>query len=301
MRRVSPVFTILSITLLFFTSCTTNDNTVKPAEFQVTLTPNVHDSTLTDVFVHNIKKDQSQLFITLPDVEIRHYHPAEFHKGSVYIIRRKDGTPANNNQWRDELWKYTSMKQGKKIFSSQGLDFRVSSHEYFAAIVSDTTLYFVDLQRDKKPVKFTVSEIEEQNVKDMYIQPLAWTERDAFFWGNIFQTVNIHSFFRIAPDTWEVETFDVDSLHITTQDYAFNPTNGVVVFSDFPVIFDAETAKRVRRNKMRVHLYLYDLKTGEKKLLATTHSKNFQPEWLSTRIIEVNNPESKGRIVLSLK
>ncbi len=300
MRGATLLFALIAIILSVSMSCTTNNNNEKPADFQITLSPNTHDSTLTDVFVHNVQKDQSQLFITLPDVETQHYHPAEFHKGSVYIIRRTEGTPENNNRWQDELWKYTSMKQGKKIFSSQGLDFRISSHEYFAAIVCDTTLYFVDLQNDNSLISYTITDLDDRDINDMHIQPISWTQRDAFFWGNLFQTVNITTFFRIAPDTWEVETFPVDSLHITSSDYAFNPNNGMIVYSDFPVIFDAETAMRVRRNKMRIHLYLYDLKTGEHQLLATTYSKDFQPKWLSTRTIEVNNPEGDGRIVLSL-
>ncbi|MDP8314846.1 MAG: hypothetical protein RAP70_07210, partial [Candidatus Celaenobacter antarcticus] len=81
-------FVLLIMICLFFiglVSCTTQERPFKPAEFTVKLQPNPLDSTLTDVYVKNVQKDQSQLFITLSDVEVQHYHPAEFNRGSIYV------------------------------------------------------------------------------------------------------------------------------------------------------------------------------------------------------------------------
>ncbi|MDP8313816.1 MAG: hypothetical protein RAP70_01940, partial [Candidatus Celaenobacter antarcticus] len=256
--------------------------------------------TLTDVYVKNVQKDQSQLFITLSDVEVQHYHPAEFNRGSIYVIRRIYPFSEFPDQWRDELWKYTSMKKGDEIYSSQGMDFRVSPKERDIALVSDTVLYFINTSDGADITHFYPSTLSNVHRKDIQIKPIAWTAGGTFFWGSLYQTVNILTFFRIIAETWEVDSYDVDTLKINSSDYALNPTNGMLVYSDFPAIFDADTYQHVRKSKIRIHLYLYDLISSESTILATTHSKDFEPKWLSSRTIEVNNPEGEGRIIISL-
>jgi len=300
MRRILVLLVMIGSCFLMFVSCTNQDKSSPPAQFTVALKPNPLDSTLTDVYVTNIQKDQSQLFITLPDVEINHYHPAEFCKGSVYVLRRTHPFSDFPVQWRDELWKYTSMKKGTRIFSSQGLDFRVSPTEQDIAVVTDTTLYFIETSSRSKVAEFHPSELSKKPYKDTHIQPLSWTKGGTFFWGNLFRTVDILTFFRIITETWEVDSYAVDSLEINSSDYALNPTNGMLIYSNFPAIFDVETYQHVKKSRIRVQLFLYDIITGERKLLATTSSKDFKPKWLSPRTIEVNNPEGEGRIVISL-
>ncbi len=300
MQRIFILLFMICLLFIGIISCTSQERTSKPAEFTVKLQPNPLDSTLTDVFVKNVQKDQSQLFITLPDVEVQHYHPAEFHKGSIYVIRRIHPFSEFPDQWRDELWKYTSMKKGDKIFSSQGMDFRVSPQEVDVALVTDTVLYFLNSSNGSEITHFYPSTLSNMHRKDLQIQPIAWTTGGTFFWGYLFQTVNIFTFFRVIAETWEVNSYDVDTLKINSSDYALNPTNGMLVYSDFPAVFDVDTYQHVRKSKMRIHLYLYDLINGQSTLLATTYSKDFKPKWLSSRTIEVNNPEGEGRIIISL-
>lgn len=300
MQRSFILLVMTCIFLIGLIACTSQERPFRPAEFTVKLQPNPIDSTLTDIYVNNVKKDQSQLFITLPDVEAQHYHPAEFHKGSVYVIRRKYPFSGFPDQWKDELWKYTSMKQGDCIYSSKGMDFRVSPQERNIALVSDTTLYFIDATDGSPITHFYPSALSNVHREDLQIQPLTWTTGGTFFWGSLYRTVNIFTFFRIIAETWEVDFYNVDSLEINSSDYALNPESGMLVYSDFPAIFDADTYQQVKKSKMQVHLYIYDLESGESKLLATTYSKEFNPEWLSSRTIEINNPEGDGRIILSL-
>jgi len=300
MKRSFVLLVLICLVLIGSISCTSRERPFRPAKFSVKLQPNPLDSTLTDVFVKNVKKDQSQLFITLPDVEVGHYHPAEFHKGSIYVIRRMHPFSEFPDQWKDELWKYTSMKKGDCIYSSRGMDFRVSPQERNIALVSDTILYIIDAIDGSTITHFYPSKLSNVQRQDLQIQPLAWTTGGTFFWGSLYRTVNILTFFRVVAETWEVDFYDVDSLDINSSDYALNPANGMLVYSDFPAIFDADTYQHVKRSKTRIQLYIYDLSSGERKVLATTYSKEFKPEWLSTRTIEVNNPEGEGRIILSL-
>ena len=300
MKRSFVPLVMICLVFIGLISCTSNERPFRAAKFSVKLQPNPLDSTLTDVFVKNVKKDQSQLFITLPDVEVQHYHQAEFHKGSVYVIRRKYPYHEFPDQWKDELWKYTSMKKGNCIYSSRGMDFRVSPQERDIALVSDTTLYFIDAIDGSLITHFNPAELSDVHAKDLQIQPLTWTTGGTFFWGSLYRTVNILTFFRVIAETWEVDYYDVDSLNINSSDYALNPANGMLVYSDFPAIFDVDTYQHVKKSKMRIRLYLYDLKSGESRLLAITYSKDFKPRWLSSGTIEVNNPEGDGRIILSL-
>lgn len=303
MRRILVLLVLICSCFLLFMSCASQDKPSEPAEFIVQLQSNPLDSTLTDVYVTNSQNHQSQLFITLPDVHVGHYHPAEFCKGSVYVLRRMHPFPEFPDQWRDELWKYTSMKKGTRIFSARGLDFRVSPTEQDIALVTDTSLYFIEATGNGNAAtlaEFHPSSLSKSQRKDTYIQPLMWTKGGTFFWGSLFQTINIVTFFRIIIETWEVNSYDVDSLHLNSSDYALNPTNGMLVYSDFPAVFDVDSYLHVEKSRIRVQLYLYNLTNGERKLLATTYSKDFKPKWLSPRTIEVNNPEGAGRIILSL-
>jgi len=300
MQRIFILLIMICLFFIGFISCTSQERPFKSAEFTVTLQPNSLDSTLTDVYVKNIQRDQSQLFITLPDVEVQHYHPAEFHNGSIYVIRRIHPFSEFPNQWRDELWKYSSMKKGDEIYSSQSMDFRVSPHERDIALVTDTVLYFINASDGSNITHFYPSTLSNVRRNDVQIEPIAWTAGGAFFWGSLYQTVNILSFFRVIAETWEVDSYDVDTLKINSSDYALNPSSGMLVYSDFPAVFDVDTYQYVKKSKMRIHLYLYNLISGESTLLATTHSKDFKPRWISPCDIEVNNPEGEGRIIISL-
>src|SRR5512140_1169751 len=64
--------------------------------------------------LYTLKNGATAPFMDVADVYSDHYHPAEFHNGNVYVIRRIGDT--SSSTWTDELWKYDSAKRGSRIF-----------------------------------------------------------------------------------------------------------------------------------------------------------------------------------------
>ena len=86
----------------------------------------------TDVYIQDVEAKTMELFATIPDVRVQHYHSGEYHNGNLYIIRRIGDVETDS--WRDELWKYDELRAGVMLYAIKGLDFRVSPDEAYVAI-----------------------------------------------------------------------------------------------------------------------------------------------------------------------
>ncbi len=90
------------------------------------------DKTKTDIYIKN-PAGVEKFFITLPDVMTESVNNADCYNGNLYIIVRPGGQFAYNTNpnWTDELWRYNSRGKGEKLYSQQGLTFKVSSDEKY--------------------------------------------------------------------------------------------------------------------------------------------------------------------------
>lgn len=261
--------------------------------FEVVIKENSTDKNLSDIYLKN-NKGKETFFMTLSEIYRHHYHPAEYHDGNLYIIRRTGGEEGFEDipDWTDELWKYSSDKQGTKLSSSRGLDFRVSDDGRLIAVVgseSDDTqnVVIIDNQGGEL-VKFAASELEAD-----YIDPLVWG-KNSFWLVEKALPVPI-AFISIDKKSFEASKFsvNVDDMGI---EYALNPDTQKLAYSDYPPLFDVDSAEEFRQSSKKVTLFVYDLSTDEKKIIDTSIVKEFNPKWIDDKTLEYDNPVGDGRL-----
>ena len=215
--------------------------------------------------------------MTLTDVYRNHYHSAEYHSGNLYIIRRINYEGYPDEEWSDELWKYSKEKKGIRLFSSKGIDFRVSWDGNFAAVENDKKLIFLRTSNGEIAKEFGLADLNIYKETPV-IGLIKWSDNSQFFWGDLSFTVYPQAFFRINIINWTVDKFDVVDLPLQISELDLNPNTRRIVFSDFPAMFDVEPVREFEASKSKVTLFVYDLITQSKRIIATSTAKTFKPE-----------------------
>ncbi|HET6455576.1 MAG TPA: hypothetical protein VFI02_14325 [Armatimonadota bacterium] len=245
-----------------------------------------------DIFIKDYRTGKATKFITVTDVYQGHYHPAEYHNGHVYVIRRRGDV--HGPTWTDELWRYDRNSKGTKLWSSKGLDFRVRDDEGMIAVLAgskqgpERNLYLVD--RVGKLIKTFPP--EQLVSTDMSFEK--WDGR--FLWLADEAMMTISSFVRVDSNSMAVKKYNLTELDLAAEDYALNPTSLRLAYSDYPVMFETDTAEDFRKEKTPVKLYIYDLSTRHRRLIARAIAEPFNPKWANPSTLEYDNPRGKGRI-----
>lgn len=260
---------------------------------------NPQDESKTDIYIKDSDNGVETFLMSLTDVYRQHGHNSEYHKGNLYIIRRigYDGYP--DDDWADELWKYDSSQNGKKLFSSQGLFFLVSPNEERIGIRSNEKVFFIDTEG--RQIKQFLSEELDANPADMAngLDVLEWSSDSQVLWGwHTFGPVPA-SYYEVNVNTWEVKKYDVSALDMGSEG-DLNTETKKIVYSDYPALFDVDGAREFKESGKKVTLYLYDFVTKENKEIATSIIKPLRPEWLDNNRFEYDNPDGEGRLVYSL-
>jgi hypothetical protein len=269
--------------------------------YNVIVKENASDPTRSDVYLQDPTTAQETFYITLLDVYRGHYHNAEFHNGSLYIIHRTGGDSGyeTNPNWMDDLWRYNPQEPGVKLFSVRGLDFRVSDDENFIAITAyDETTF-------KPSVTFTDRSGAVLNVTDgsqfgdnPNFSPAKWG--GSSFWLESGAGPTIQQFIKIDTADFQPTVFDVSMFPITVGEYDLNPAKETIAFSDYPVFFDADSVEEFEASGTPITLSVYDLNTQAVQPIATSTVKAFAPRWLDENTLEYNDPNGETRVTQSI-
>ena len=79
-------------------------------------------------------------------------------------------------------------------------------------------------------------------------------------------------------------------MHFSGQEYALNPNTGIMVFSDYPRFFDADSAERFKSSGTTVTLYLLDLNGMALSSIATNTASYFNPQWIADDRVQYDDP-----------
>ena len=260
--------------------------------------PSSQEGDKTDIYVNNLKTGELEVGLTLSDVHISHYHNSEYHNKSLYIIRRigYDGYP--DNEWTDELWRYdTRDKSETKLYSAQGLDFRLAPDEKYVALQHDQKLVFVDALGNLAQ-EFTLDQLGCCNDASYPLTPhltlQKWSDEGNEFWGATNSGPAPQTFYRIELAFWQATVYDISELTVPCE-YDLNPNTGKLVYSDYPQIYDVDGVKEFEQSRQIVTLFVYDLNDQSVQTIATLMAKPFHPKWLDDSTVEYNSPEGEGR------
>jgi len=281
-------------------------------DVEIRMVANPQDSSKTDVCVENLATGEEVLRVTLSDIHISHYHNSEYHNGNLYIIRRIGYVPEqwDSEEWTDELWGYNADGEGMKLYSAQGLDFRVAPDERHIALrISDLKctwdkLIFLDSSGNSVR-EFAADQFIGHPDKEAYaplpthLFLLEWSDDSSEFWGHVSAGPMPITFYKIKVDLWQITTYEVSKLNIPCE-YDLNVNAGKLVYSDCPQIYDVYGREEFEKSQHQVTLFVYDFSNRSTQTIATAVAKCFNPKWLDDSTIEYNNPDGDDRIVYTM-
>jgi len=253
---------------------------------------NILDKSKTDIYLKNPKDNSEEFFVTISEAYRQHYHNTEYHNGNIYVIKRTGGDEGylTNPHWTDELWKYDKQKKGVKLYSVQGLDFRVTDDEKIIAIITNNDIIILDgSAKEIKAIKGV--DILLDLPQGPRFDFLAFGEN--CIWLNNKFGPSLVGLVKIG-NNFEITKFNLIDLGVGVE-FGINGYDKLV-FSDYPPIFDVVDAENFKKNQTKVNLFLYDIDTKNLEKIATIIAKKFEPKWVNNNTIEYNNPNGEGRV-----
>jgi parallel beta-helix repeat protein len=247
------------------------------------------------------------------------YRPIEVHKCGVYIVKRfnydyKKIEQDPGSDYKEELWKYDYNGNGetlillaekpKEFIAYYSTDFRVDPTENYIVLIRsylgqpDYALVIKDLETKEDVFVLPLKDIS--NLEGS-IGLRSWTKDGRYFWGDIFVGAYVLAFFRIDTVNWNVEVFEIPEGVLGGS--ALNIEKGYVtqhpghVWTGIDIL--TEQIKEEWREQGKISsLYLYNLFTKERTLLATTDEPlwRFKPKWLSDTELEYELPNGERKI-----
>jgi hypothetical protein len=282
-------FLLVGISALLVTSSASSQFHSSPNEFTIKRGETV--SNWTGIQVFQTGTTNLVYEITVEDLYSLHYHQSEFHKGSLYVILRTggaDGYRKYPQTWTDALWRFDENKRGTMIFSARGLDFRASPSANRVAIHKSDSLLILDAH-GKRLCEFAAPDFQIDAIA------MGCSTNEFLYFANGEASATLDVIVKLSLSDFRWSRYDVTSLGFDT-DYSFNPNIEKVVVSDCPFHYDAESYDDWLKSNPQVTLYLYDLRSRVKSIIATATGKGFGPRWIDSTHIEFNDPASNGRI-----
>lgn len=266
-------------------------------KYEVVLKENTQDSNKTDVYLKNLGNDTETFFITITgDLYSQHYHNNEYHNGNLYIIKRTGFDNYSDKTWSDELWRYDSQKNGTKLYSDKGIDFRVNNNEDLIAIITNEAFTLLD-NKGKTLKQFQSNEIVVDPEANPMFGFLAWGQNS--IWLDNTLGPNLAGLVNVDTKTYAVTKYDLkhDLKDLPAEpEFAFNTQSEKLAFSNYPALFDVDGANDYKKSGEKVNLQIYDLNTKKQQLIDTSITKRFNPEWIDQNTLEYNDPNGKGRV-----
>ena len=282
---------------------------VEPAQTEANYTVVISESTQKsgefDVTLQNSQTGEQQPFLTLPDVNWQHYHPAEYHAGSLYVIRRigyDQNAAEPDPNWTDELWRYAADGSGVNLYAVKGLDFRVSSGEAYIAVEGSDNIIgekVVVLDEQGNLLNEFLSPQLSAGNEEMMPGLMEWSSDGSVFWTRSGRGPVPQFLGRISVPGWQLTVYDLMGVPIRAE-MDLNPDSGMLVFSDHPVFFAQFEQENFEASGEAVTLYTYSLDTQNLHSVAVSQAKKFDPRWLDDLTIEYNDPNGEGRLSYSL-
>ena len=267
------------------------------------LAVNTGDPSKGMVYLEDPATGERSPYLELTDLYSDHYHPVEYQAGNLFAVRRFDYTGPGDDDWRSELWVYDAAKNGSMIFASKSVDFRASPDGLTIAVSDNERLYLMDTGGNAF-AQLSTAQLGGSlpGAQDASIALEGWSDDSARFWGHLFAASQMLGFYETNATGGELKSYDLSAVPFSGQEYALNPNSGMLVFSDYPRFFDADSAERFKSSGTTVTLYLLDLNSMALTTIATSTAASFDPQWISDDRIEYNDPGTPGqRLEYALK
>ena len=280
-----------------------NDNKVNldKENYEVVLLPKEENSEIVDVLLKNNETGEIKTFITLGDIVQGHYHNTEYHNGELFILRKVNEEVGSGSDNEISLWVYKEDGKGVKLLSGRGLDFRANPDGSLIATYSGEEVLFIDDNGDVL-LLFGLPDIagENEQLLNAAIGLEGWSADGSIFWGNLFLGAYKAAFYQVNVVEGALKTYDLTGIELIGREYDLNEDTGKLVFSDYPVFFDALSSDNFKESGKTVTLYLLDLESMETQQIAQSQAEVFLPSWMDEITIAYENPNGEGRLTYTL-
>ncbi len=240
-------------------------------------------------------------------------------KCGVYVVREFNKESPN---YRTELWRYDYMGYGTLLFPlSLFKEDKVQGISYSSGFTIDPQEKYLGLERSYlggpdyafviKDVKtmvdifvLTLNDVKKinPNVQDGLFGLGNWTPDSKYLWGPLFDGALYTAYLWVNTENWKVEVLSPPLDLPSGAERVINFT-GYIAYADFPTFFGIdiiakqEQEKFIKEGRIK-HLYLYNLRTKEKKLIADTADPawQFNIKWLSDTELQYEMPDGEKKI-----
>ncbi len=235
-----------------------------------------------------LKNGTTVAFGTVPVLLSGNEHWIDYRNGHLYGVRFTGTSSAGFLQdfiRVDQNGTVTSLFQGS---AARGW---VSPDEHYAVAndnIDPVNVVFINLL-DMSKKEVLLAGAGQPAVPHIVFQ--GWSSDNAYAWARTEAYANPQEFYRITP-AGSVTRYRVSSE--ITLGASFNPDTAQLVYDTFPEV-PAMEVEGVEKSGVTVQLYLYNVATSEKKLVATSHGKQFNAKWESPGSFSYNDPVTSAR------
>ncbi|MDP3015274.1 MAG: hypothetical protein Q8N28_02595 [bacterium] len=276
-----------------------------------------------------IKSKKSSEIISsfeIDDVMLRNY-AAEIHKCGIYALRSFNDDYKQSKAlpgFSKELWVYNYKGEGNKIINLAGEDKSGKPQVYysydFRIDLSEKNLILIKNYLGKDDYALVIKDINTKNdvltvkpsdVVKKYpnavgsIGLIKWTDDGRYFWADIFDGAYTNGFIRVDSKNWSYQVFEMPTdmdigitgpVNFNTGYATLHP--GVVWTG--VVEMDQQISEQWLKEGKQSKMYLYNLFTKQKELIATTTKPlwEFNPNWLSDTELQYELPTGEKKIYI---
>ena len=286
-------FALVAISILILASHSSGQHSIGNLKYKINSKDLGGDSIKIDV----VKQENGEQIysVIIKDVYTGHIHPYEYHNGNLYVMHRTGGQFGYSkypDTWTDALWRYDKNKNGTELFSVRGFQYCVAPDEKHIAIITNDSLILLN-QRGLRIWQFSREDFNLNGFSD-----LVFTPKFLFFSEGGVESV-FHLIIKMNLKDFSWSRHNLPDLSFDG-DYSFNPSNEMVVGSNYPFFYDSDEHKSWMKDTPIVTLYLYNFRSNKKFIIATSKAKQFNPEWIDKDHIRFNDPASMKRIVYKI-
>lgn len=253
----------------------------KSKTYPLAFSANKSNPRLTDILVDLPEQNELKNLGAYADVYADHPHPAEYHQGSLYLLKKRQ----TSTGILTELWQHRGGKAELVHAAYDYLTFRVSPDDKYIAIFAGQKLYLLTADGEKKrTLGWTDFYPKNAPAKaQYYLTPSGWNDRSTELWFALKDAAGkVTRVFYLSALNWKYAAYD--DLPLQPLEYALSP-RGRIAYSD----------AGLNRRMNIFTLYTRDLR-GKKTEIVATSNYRFEPEWRGVNL-DFNSPrDGKKRV-----
>lgn len=248
-------------------------------EYEVTVRPDPDHKGIYKVFVRDIIAEKRELVLTSNKIVATHPHPAEYHKGNLYILQY-----GKKNM---ELWKYGNKQE--ILATGKFLSFRVSRDDKYCVVTDGKTVSIITPSGKRElPYKRFLGRSEISSATGVAL--IKWSANDQLLWGAVLTGKQTTSLWTFDRNNWRnIERYPIRGLAVQ-QEYALHTDTLRILYST-----------PADPNKHKLSLRWYDLQKNTGGEIISANVGYYAPRWIDKNYMDFIPPSRKGRVMYNIQ